>query len=212
MSIINQLLDGYHQFYQSYFVGSDAHYKRLVKQGQSPKVLMISCCDSRVAPETITQAEPGDIFTVRNIANIVPPFTEDHGVHGVSAAIEFAVCELNVGHIIILGHSHCGGIDALLNGIPKDSGFIGPWMKIVAEAKRHVYTDHSNCDHETRGRLGEQYALQISLDNLKGFPFVTERVNQGKLTLHAWHFSLETGDLCALDEQDQTFKSLRQKG
>jgi carbonic anhydrase len=209
MSIINQLLDGYRQFYQNYFVDSGAHYKRLVKLGQTPKVLMISCCDSRVAPETITQAEPGDIFTVRNIANIVPPFTDDHGVHGVSAAIEFAVCELKVSHIIILGHSHCGGIDVLLNGIPKDSGFIGPWMRIVSEAKRQVYTDQPDFDHETRGRLGEEYALKISLENLKGFPFVMERVKEGKLKLHAWHFSLETGDLCALDPTDQTFKSLK---
>lgn len=195
--IIRGLMEGYRRFHHQYFgKSSKPLYQHLVEKGQSPKTMVIACSDSRVDPAIILNAEPGDLFTVRNVANLVPPCEKDSKHHGTSAALEFAVCFLKVEHIILFGHSHCGGIRALLSRTDNDaevngSGFIASWMDIAKSAKEKAIAESSS-PSECETRCCE-YSLIGSLDNLLTFPWIRERVEAKILTLHAWHFDLETG-------------------
>ena len=168
--------------------------KILHQEGQSPKVLVIACSDSRVDPSIILGAEPGDLFVIRNVANIVPPYEHDlSSCHGTSAAIEYAVNHLQVEDIVILGHSHCGGIRALVDDRENDHTFIDNWIYIVEDAKFEAA--HRHLDHEESCAFCEKAAIGISLHNLETFPFVKEKLAAGKLRLHGWYFSIETGAL-----------------
>ncbi len=198
MKDVNELVDGFRRFQQRYFSEDRGLYERLTRQGQSPKVMIVACCDSRVDPAIITDSDPGDLFVVRNVANLVPPCEVGGGYHGTSAALEFAVSTLHVSQLIVMGHTRCGGIRALLGEIPErsvPSGFIAPWMSIVAEARHEVQAAFPETAGEARERACEQAAIRISLRNLKGFPFVREAVIAGRLTLHGWYFDLERGEL-----------------
>ena len=188
---VNRLIAGYRTFHQKYFVEDTELFQQL-KQGQSPKTLVITCSDSRVSPVTLTGASPGEMFVVRNVANLVPPYQPNpDSLHGVSAALEFAVCHLQVEHIIVMGHSGCGGIKALREGIGapegQDFSFIAPWVRIAENAK---------CDsqHEC-----EKAAIKVSMQNLESFPWIAERISQGSLAIHGWYFRLDDGKLLALD-------------
>lgn len=208
---IQDLIEGYQAFHEKYFErGDSVLYQELVRQGQSPKTMVIACCDSRVDPATILNCSPGEVFVVRNVANLVPPCEEDSNHHGTSAALEFAVCFLKVEHIIVFGHSDCGGIQALLNDTARPSsatrGFISSWMELASEAKEKALAEADSV--KMREKHCCQYSLIASLDNLSTFPWIAERVNAGCLTLHAWHFDLETGDVKQFNASQKNFESL----
>lgn len=196
MHDIERFITGFRTFRKDYF-GSEAPQFEPLKQGQSPKTMIISCSDSRVDPAILTNCAPGDIFTVRNVANLVPPFEENGGLHGVSAALEFAVCHLGVEHIIVMGHSQCGGINALMAGSCgcKGGGFISRWMSIAVPAKEKVLTELPGKDAKLQQRATEQAAILLSLENLHTFPWIDLRVTDGVLSLHGWYFDLQTGEL-----------------
>ncbi len=208
--VIENLIEGYQVFYHEYFKsGKNTLYRDLVVEGQSPKTMIIACSDSRVDPATILHCEPGEVFVVRNVANLVPPYENDTKHHGTSAALEFAVIFLKVEHIIVLGHSHCGGIRALLSDTVKtssDRGFISSWMNIASGAKQKALAE--NQPPLMREKRCGEYSLQASLKNLHTFPWITERVATGNLQLHAWHFDLETGNLMQFNAEREAFENL----
>lgn len=211
MQEIQKLIDGFGRFRARYFERERDTYHQLVNKGQAPKVLIVACCDSRVDPAIITDCDPGDLFVVRNVANLVPPYEETGHYHGTSAALEFGVCSLNVRHVVVLGHARCGGIRALMQGLPqgKDRGnFIGNWMSIAADARQRVLTEFAEASPEEQACACEQAAVQVSLDNLMTFPSIRKRVQQGTLLLHGWYFDLEKGRLLGLDPATKCFAQL----
>lgn len=185
----------------------------LATQGQTPATLIIACSDSRVDTGVLFQAHPGELFTVRNIANLVPPYSQGAGLHGTGAAIEYAVRDLKVDHIIVLGHASCGGIKAVIaaaDGHPIDREFVGDWVAMAMQA-----TDQYVTDPDTGARqkvtmdllkqnpgIVERAAVTGSLHNLMTYPWVKEAVDAGKLALHGWWFDLETGDLWKSEQGD----------
>lgn len=188
----------------------------LVEQGQSPEVLMIACSDSRVDPAMITNAAPGELFVVRNVANLVPPYNPTGKLLGTSAAIEFAVRDLNVGHVIVMGHARCGGIQALIRsqgGDRPDRDFLGDWVDLAQHACDHyVHTPavgipdpDAVTDPLERAALVERAAVLSSLANLRTFPWLREREEAGTLCLWGWWFDLSTGALWSTRQEDGAF-------
>ena len=211
MQNINDLVAGFRRFQATYYGERRELVDRLARHGQAPKVMVVACCDARVDPAIVTDCDPGDLFVVRNVANLVPPFEEGGGYHGTSAALEFAVRCLHVEHVIVMGHARCGGIRALLGDIRFEAGagqFITPWMSIVEEARNEVAADHRQGDAEARALACEQAAVRVSLDNLLSFPFVREAVAAGRLQLHGWYFDLDRGELHGYDPASGCFKLL----
>lgn len=211
MDEINKLIEGFGRFRAHHYEHDGASFKRLVRQGQSPKIMVIACCDSRVDPAIITDCDPGDLFVVRNVANLMPPFETSGHYHGTSAALEFAVRFLEVKHVIVLGHSGCGGIRALVQGVSgkDDLGqFIKPWMEIAADARAKVLNAAKNKADVNIERSCEQAAIQVSLANLLSFPWVRERVERRQLSLHGWYFDLENGELRSHNPASNNFDSL----
>lgn len=209
MKDIERFIAGFRVFQKDYFGPHSDEFESL-KQGQSPKTMIIGCSDSRVDPALLTNCAPGDIFMVRNVANLVPPYVADGGQHGVSAALEFAVCILEVEHVIVLGHSQCGGINALMAGNydARGDSFIARWMSIAAPARDRILTELPNKDGEFQRRAAEQAAILLSIENLHSFPFVGERVTQGSLSLHGWYFDLRDGELLEYRADLGGFKKL----
>ena len=206
-----KLIAGYHQFYQHIFTKDSDLYKNL-SQGQSPETLMIACCDSRVDPAIVTQSKPGDIFTVRNVANLVPPYDGmTHGLNGVKAAIEFAVRALKVKNIIVMGHGKCGGVKALMESDDdkiSDFEFIPQWMDIAKEAKSRVHAlAHHGENHEQLLHSCEKEVILLSLKNLMTYPWICDAVQQERLELHGWHFSIFNGELLVYDRIKKAFIS-----
>lgn len=201
MREIQQLIRGFEKFRNQYYEGSDRPFDRL-QIAQSPSVLVLACSDSRVDPAILLDAVPGQLFVVRNVANLVPPRSADGGTHGVSAALEFAVCVLRVRHIIILGHSQCGGIRALLDDASGE--FISQWMNIA----RPVKPTSSGAD-ERVARECEQQAILLSLRNLQTFPWIVERVGGRELILHGWYFDIPRGRLEGFNHTTGRFEILQ---
>lgn len=202
MDDIDALLAGFRRFRSNYYGEQRELIEHLVRQGQAPKTMVVACCDSRVDPAIVTDSNPGDLFVVRNVANLVPPYEESGDYHGTSAALEFAVSCLHVAHVIIMGHAHCGGIRALLGDIPLSGStgqFIAPWMSIAEEARRIVAATHGADDPAARAVACEKEAVRVSLGNLMSFPFVREAVAAGRLQLHGWYFDLDRGELHGYD-------------
>lgn len=200
---IDDLIARARAFRSGGFVRQQPLYQRLVSEGQSPKILMIACSDSRVDPSVIFDSHPGEIFMVRNVASLVPLSTPDTGCHGTSAALEFGVIELGVEHVVVLGHGHCGGIDALLRGT--DSGtpktdFIGPWLSCAADVRDRVTAEMADAPHGEQARALEYETVRQSLHNLMTFPWIKNRVRAGNLTLHGWHFDIAEGALSIVGE------------
>ena len=195
---LDRLITGFKSFRETYYKERPDFYQNLVEKGQSPEVMVIACSDSRVNPSIIAKADPGELFIVRNVANLVPPYAPDSNYHGTSAAVEFAVRDLNIKHIIVLGHSHCGGIHRLCEGHNSSEAreFIDDWMSIVEHARDSELTG------EAQHRHVEREAVKVSLENLQSFPWVKKRVEDGRLKLHGWWFDLEVGDLLAYDAED----------
>jgi carbonic anhydrase len=193
-----ELLAGFRRFQRRYFETDRALYQRLTRQGQSPKVMIVACCDARVDPAIITDCDPGDLFVVRNVANLVPPCEGGGGYHGTSAALEFAVRRLKVEHVIVMGHAHCGGIRALIEDARRGESagqFISPWMSIADAALREVMAALPGADADTLAAACERAVLRVSLDNLLSFPFVREARAAGRLAVHGWYFDIERGEL-----------------
>lgn len=207
------LIQGYQRFHAHYYLGEEkAAFSELVRQGQRPKALVIACSDSRVDPALLLDCAPGDIFVVRNVANLVPPCEDDqHFYHGTSAALEFGVNVLEIPHVIVLGHTQCGGIQALLEQVHEKCGpksFLLKWISLAKAAQEAVIAHHAQSSFEEKVTLCGQYSLINSLKNLQTFSWISERIQKGTLTLQAWNFHLLTGVLEAYDAEDNQFKPL----
>lgn len=205
-----KLIEGFKKFRERYFSSDSKLYQRLASsEGQRPKTLIIGCSDSRVDPAIITSADPGELFVVRNVANLVPPYEQGGGLHGVSAAIEFAVINLKVDNIIVLGHRQCGGIRSLmLNQGIEPGGFVERWVQMARPARDRVLKKYPNEDEESLCRHGELESIITSIENLKTFPFVQKAISERELSIMGVYFDLEQGVLVGYDEAVKEFRNI----
>ena len=205
-SFPQHLIDGYAAFIRGPYAETEGKYKKLANEGQAPVTMVIACCDSRAAPETIFDAGPGELFVLRNIANLVPTFQPDANQHGTSAGIEFAVNALEVENLVVLGHGRCGGIRAALNpgNVLAQGDFIGKWMSMLAPVSDEVakYTFLTPTERET---VLERLSVRNSLNNLRTFPYVKEREADGRLKLHGAWFDISTGELWVMNPETGDF-------
>ena len=204
----DRLLSGYRNFMSGRYAEQSARYRALAETGQKPKTLVIACCDSRAAPETIFDSGPGELFVVRNVANLVPPYEPDGQFHATSAALEFAVQSLKVSDILVMGHGRCGGISAALDpdaGPLSPGDFIGKWMGMLKPAAEQI----QGADILTAGerqRALERVSIRNSLNNLRTFPCVRILEEKGRLQLHGAWFDISTGELWIMDAASGDFK------
>jgi carbonic anhydrase len=195
---------GYRRFRAGTWRNERARFDALSKFGQKPRALVIGCSDSRADPQMVFNAAPGELFIVRNVANLVPPYGPDDQPHGISAAIEFAVRALKVPQIIVMGHAMCGGIQALLNGAPAEvSDFVAQWVRIAEPARVRAMT----VPVQSRQDFCEHESVRLSLENLMTFPWVTSEINAGRLKLHGCFFDIRSGILERLGG-DGVFRSV----
>ena len=205
MNFPQRLIDGYSAFAAGRLAREQDRYRELAETGQRPEIMVIGCCDSRVSPEVIFDASPGELFVVRNVANIVPPYAPDERAHGVSAALEFGVGALRIKHIVVLGHARCGGIKAYAeDAAPLSPGdFIGNWMKLMAPAA--VKTPRGDLSPAAYLTRLEQANVVNSLDNLMTFPRLARLIEKGKVNVHGAYFGVASGDLSVLDRGSGEF-------
>ena len=204
------LTNGFKKFKNNYYENDKAYIDKYVKNGQKPKIMIIACSDSRVDPAILFQTKPGEVFSVRNVANLVPPYSPDKGHHGVSAAIEFGILDLKIKDIIILGHAHCGGIASLcssFNSSPSPDKkiqreFIDSWMDIASPVMNKI--DSKECS-EPLQHFVEKESIKNSMQNLKTFPWVMELIKKKELNIHGWWFELKSGELFCLNENKKNF-------
>jgi carbonic anhydrase len=201
-----RLIEGYGSFAAGRLQSEQRRYRELAEHGQTPEIMVIGCCDSRVSPEVIFDARPGELFVVRNVANLVPPFETGGTYHGVSAALEFGVGVLKVKHIVVLGHAHCGGVRAYAEGAePISPGdFIGRWMSLIAPAADKLGERGKLSPAEYLERL-EKASITNTLDNLMTFPRLQKLVERGAVTLHGAYFGVAAGELSVLDRTTGAF-------
>jgi len=211
-SFPQDLIAGYRSFTAQRLPTEQSRFRELAERGQSPEVMVIGCCDSRVSPEVIFDAGPGELFVVRNVANLVPVYQPDSGAHGVSAALEYAVSVLRVKHIVVLGHAQCGGIRAFVDKTaPLSPGdFIGKWMAMFIKPGEQVERRDRETMEQFTVRI-EKAAVFRSLENLMTFPFVRTLVEKGGLNLHGAYFGVAEGTLFVLDQASKEFRSLREQ-
>jgi len=205
-----RLLDGYRMFRTQRLPTEQSRYRELSERGQFPEVMVIGCCDSRVSPEVIFDAGPGELFVMRNVANLVPVYQPDQAAHGVSAALEYAVNALRIKHIVVLGHAQCGGIRAFIDKTePLSPGdFIGRWMAMFIKPGEVVEQRAHETMQDFTVRI-EKAAVFRSLENLMTFPFVRTKVEGGALTLHGAYFGVAEGSLFVLDKAAKEFLSVK---
>ena len=210
MTFPQRLIEGYAAFAEGRLRGEQDRYRELAELGQSPEIMVIGCCDSRVSPEVIFDARPGELFVVRNVANIIPPYSPDGQAHGVSAALEFAIAALKIKHIVVLGHAHCGGVKAFATDAePLSPGdFIGKWMQLMAPAADKVGPrgNLSAADYLTRL---EQANVGNSLDNLMTFPRIAKLIERGGVETHGAYFGVASGELYVMDKASGNFSRAR---
>jgi carbonic anhydrase len=209
MPYLSKLIEGYRRFREQDWVRERERWSELA-EGQSPQVMILSCADSRVDPAQIFDARPGEMFVARNIAALAPPYETSAGFHGVSAALEFAVSQLEVGEIMVMGHGLCGGCSAALTGRfddtpPGEGHFIADWVGMLADARDTVRARHAELDRSAFLDM-EREAVKVSLANLRTFPWIAERERAGNLKLHGAHFSIAEGRLYLLDEAEGEFR------
>ena len=192
MADLPELVEGFRRFRLRHFSGDGHTYVRL-RDGQAPTTLVVACSDSRVDPAIVLDVDPGDLFVVRNVANLVPPYESDGGRHGVSAALEFGVRTLGVKNIVVMGHAQCGGIRALLEGTKGE--FIPQWMSIAESARAEALAEPATLFDESRERALEFAAMRLSVRNLTEFPWIRSAVEAGALEVQAWFFDLGRGEL-----------------
>jgi len=212
MRDITRLFEGYHKFRAESFLPQREIFETLARRGQRPLTMVIGCCDSRVDPTAVFNAGPGELFVLRNVANLVPPYEPQGDFHGTSAAIDFAVSDLGVTDIVVLGHAGCGGIKAYLDGMyePDRGGgvFIQKWMSLLKAARGTVIANNPGQSPDVLQRELEQAGVVSSLGNLMSFAFVAERVAAGSLAVHGAYFDIASGDLQAYDRHTRRFESL----
>src|SRR5690349_17855856 len=209
MPYMKQLIEGYRRFRENRWAHERERWAELA-EGQSPEVMILACADSRSDPAEIFDARPGEIFVARNIAALAPPYETSSGFHGVSAALEFAVTQLQVGEILVMGHGLCGGCSAALTGKfddtePGEGHFISDWVHMLDEASEKVRARHSQVDPHAYTDM-EREAVKVSLANLRTFPWIAEREEAGNLKLHGAHFAIAEGRLYILDEAEDDFR------
>ncbi len=206
---IDRMVGGYRKFRESYFCGEDGLFRRL-KVAQRPKTLVIACSDSRVDPALLTGSEPGDLFVIRNVANLIPPYEPDTSLHGVSAALEYAVKVLRVGNIILLGHSQCGGIRELMCRDNCDhTEFVDSWLAIASKVRDEVRSGFRHRPLRRQIRACEEGALLLGVENLLTFPWIRAKVEAGSLLLHAWYFHIGRGRLFYYDSAKAAFSAFK---
>ena len=195
----DELTAGYHRFRADHWPTARADYEVLATKGQKPHTLIVACSDSRADPALIFDAKPGELFVVRNVANLVPPYEPDGKLHGVSAALEFGVKVLGVKRIVVMGHAHCGGVNAMINGAPEIvSDFVAPWIAQGAPVVRHVA---DTVEPDEVDRAAEEAIVRLSIRNLRTFPWIAEREQAGRLILSGLHFGIADGVLRALTDK-----------
>ncbi|MBY0377510.1 MAG: carbonic anhydrase [Gammaproteobacteria bacterium] len=195
---LKNILNGYHSFREKYAKGDLSVMRYLSRYGQNPQIMVVACCDSRVDPALILQCDPGDLFVVRNVANIVPPYERDEAHHGTSAALEFGICFLKVNHLILLGHSQCGGIQALMDSRSiGQNDFISNWVNLI-------HSDDESCSADDCAKQ----ALQQSYRNCLTFPWIKDKIEKQQLALHLWFFDIESGQIFMYSQEDKTYKPL----
>jgi len=211
MALPQQLIDGYRAFLIGRLRHEQDRYRDLGETGQSPQIMVIGCCDSRVSPEVIFDARPGEVFVVRNVANIVPPYAPDQRAHGVSAALEFGIGALKIKHIVVLGHAQCGGVKAYVEDAePLSPGdFIGNWMKLMAPAADKVGPRGALSPADYLARL-EQANILNSIENLMTFPRLRKLIERGQVAVHGAYFGVATGQLSVRDPATGNFTQVAQ--
>lgn len=205
------LVDRYRRFKYRHFGPNIEHYKRLATFGQHPDVMIVSCCDSRVDPETIFSALPGELFIMRNVANLVPPYETDGKYHGVSAALEFAALNLRVGHVVVMGHAGCGGVKACLDhsaARQTAAQFISGWISMLDDAREKVLAAYPGAEMRELQRQLEFEGVKTSIANLRTFPCVQQLEAKGRVKLHGAYFDIEKGTLWVLNETAGAFVEL----
>jgi carbonic anhydrase len=204
----DHLLAGYRNFMGGRYISESGRYRELAREGQTPETMVIACCDSRAAPEAIFDAGPGELFVMRNVANLVPPYAPDGEYHSTSAALEFAVQSLKVKHIVVMGHGRCGGIKAALasDAEPLSPGdFIGKWMSLVAPAADAVSGNTMMTAGERQTAL-ERISIRYSIANLRTFPCVKILESKERLSLHGAWFDISTGELWVMNRETGDFE------
>ncbi len=195
---MDNLIDGYRRFRELQWPEHKTLFERLAARGQKPETFVVACSDSRVDPQMIFNAGPGELFVARNVANLVPPYQPDGNYHGTSAALEFAVRVLQVKRIVVMGHAQCGGVQAMLQGTPPGAGdFVAQWITIADEARQE--TLKADLPESERQRHCEHSCVRLSVRNLMTFPWIAERVKAGTLSLHGAYFGVATGRLEVMD-------------
>lgn len=206
-----KLVEGFRDFQSDYFTGDTELFQKLIKDGQSPEALVIACSDSRIDPGIVMRAEPGDIFSVRNVAAMVPPYKADGRTHGTSAAIEYAVTALKVQYIIVMGHALCGGVRALAESsgdFRHKKDFISRWISIGIKARDMVNKAFPSASMDEKARLLEQSSILVSLKNLMTFPYVRKAIEEGRLQMHGWYFDIPNGKIMGYDAKEMIFKDI----
>ena len=196
-----EILEGYRLFREKYTVGDNSIMKYLSAHGQKPQIMLVSCCDSRVDPALILQCDPGDLFVARNVANIIPPYEKDEALHGTSAALEFGICLLNVRHLILLGHSQCAGIAALLNSQDlSQNDFITKWVSSINIPEKSV----AKVNQDEYAKLG----LTRSYENCLTFPWIKKKIEEKTLIIHRWFFDIQKGQIFTYSDIYGVYQSL----
>lgn len=211
MRDVSKFLSGFRRFQQNYLGERRALFEQLVQQGQRPRALVIACCDSRCDPALLTDCDPGDMFVVRNVANLVPPHVQATYFAATTSAIAFAVHNLEVEHIIVMGHAQCGGIRALMEHKAPDCNeeeLIAKWLGIAEEARQQVLREFKDKPIQVQANACEQSAILVSLENLMSYPWISSRVHEGKLTLHGWYFDMRHGELYEYRPENGVFEVL----
>lgn len=207
----DDLTDRFRRFHLRHFTPNAERYEDLASYGQTPRTMVVSCCDSRVDPETIFSAMPGELFVVRNVANLVPPYETDGKYHGVSAALEFAALNLKVTQIVVMGHSRCGGIRACIQrdaAKQSDEKFISNWMSMLDEARNEVLDEAEDKSVDEQSERLELKGIRNSLKNLRTFPCINSLEKTGRVSLYGAYFDIATGTLSALDETSGEFNKI----
>jgi carbonic anhydrase len=207
MPFPQRLIEGYNAFAEGRLLNEQNRYRELAEAGQSPEIMVVGCCDSRVSPEVIFDARPGELFVVRNVANIIPPYSPDGQAHGVSAALEFAIAALKIKHIVVLGHARCGGVKAFAEDAePLSPGdFIGKWMSLIAPAAETVSSSTFMTATERQTAL-ERISIRYSIANLRTFPCVSILEGKGRLSLHGAWFDISSGELWVMNKETGDFE------
>jgi carbonic anhydrase len=211
MSDVTKFLTGFKRFQHNYLGARRSYFDRLVKEGQHPRALVLACCDSRCDPALLMDCDPGDMFVVRNVANLVPPHTQAGSFAGTTSAIAFAVRNLEVENIIVMGHAQCGGIRALLAHAPpvcNEDELISKWLSIAVDARQKVIQEFPDKPSEIQAQACEQASILVSLGNLMSYPWIRSRVGTGKLQLHGWYFDMLNGELLQYEPDTGAFQPL----